>query len=348
MRINNDEYTIERVSLTNHNNEQFIIKPRLTFKDKLNNFKNFAWNSHKKEFFGRNGKSWAKISLFYFCFYASLASIFAAFLAIFMAIIDKRIPTYTIHSNAMSRQAIDGKVIGVSPGLGYRPQSDSQNTLVRVKSRGGYKIYVDLLESFLSQYTTQDKIGEQIIECNENSNLKKLEEQFALNKMCRFEIVEMFGPNNMCTRERNFEFDKAKPCILLKLNKIYDWKPEAYLPADTLPDQLKPYENIVRRYPNNVFVLCEGEFPVDKDLIGSIRYYSRTPDGSGESNIGFLPFYYFPFKNQDGYRSPLIFAYFQSITTNVLVNVVCRAYARNIYINDLYRMGTVHFEIMIE
>ena len=357
MKINNEDYTIERVSLTNNNpnNEHFIVKRRLTFKEKLNNFKNFAWNSHRKEFFGRNGESWAKISLFYFCFYSALALLFAAFLAIFMAIIDKRTPTYKIHSNSMSRQAIDGKLIGTNPGLGFRPQSDSQNTLIRVKSSTklretgfNYQMYVDLLESFLSYYTAQDKIGEQIIDCNDNSDLKKLEEQFSANKMCRFEIVEMFGPNNMCTKERNYEFDKAKPCILLKLNKIYDWKPEAYLSTDVLPDQLKPYEDIVRRYPNNVFVLCEGEFPVDKDFIGSIRYYSRAPDGSGESKIGFLPFYYFPFKNQDGYRSPLIFAYFHSITTNVLVNVVCRGYAKNIFINDLYRSGTVHFEIMIE
>lgn len=355
LKINDQDYTIERVPLNNNCYEQVIVNRPLTFKEKLNNFKIFLWNSQKKEFCGRNGKSWAKISLFYFCFYIGLASFFAAFVAVFMAIIDKRTPTYTGLSNVMSRQAINGKIIGVNPGLGFRPQPDSQKTLIRIKSSSklrenqyNYQEYVDLLESFLSFYTTKDKIGDQVIDCNENSNLKNLETQFEANKVCRFEFVEMFGPNNMCTKERNFEFDKAKPCIVLKMNKIYDWKPEAYLPTDILPDELKPYEDIVRLYPKNVFVLCEGEFPVDKDFIGSIRYFSRTPDGSGESKIGLLPFFYFPYKNQDGYRSPLIFAYFHTITTNVLVNVVCRAYARNIYINDLYRMGTVHFEIMIE
>jgi len=97
-----------------------------------------------------------------------------------------------------------------------------------------------------------------------------------------------------------------------------------------------------------VFILCHGEFQVDLDFTGELTYFSLTPDGEGQSKIGFIPFYYFPYKNQDGYRSPLVFAYFQNITTNVLVNVMCRAYAKNIYRNNLYRIGAVHFEIMID
>ena len=85
-----------------------------------------------------------------------------------------------------------------------------------------------------------------------------------------------------------------------------NWKPEPYLPLDPLPDKLKSYESLVRDYPLKVFVLCDGEFLVDKDFIGSIKYFSRTPDGSGESNIGFIPFYYLPYRNQDGYRSPVV------------------------------------------
>lgn len=208
--------------------------------------------------------------------------------------------------------------------------------------------YIQLLDQFLDFYHTEDKRGEQIINCDPNSDPVELERQFALNKVCRFEIVEMFGPNNMCTKTRNYELDKSKPCILLKLNKIYDWKPEPYEQNDTLPKELQPYEAMVRRYPRNVYILCEGEFQVDHDFLGSIKYYSRTPDGNGESPLGFIPFYYFPFKNQDGYRSPLVFAYFHNITTNVLVNVMCKAYAKNIVRNNLYRMGAVHLEIMID
>lgn len=359
VQVNNEDYMIERATISNNGNtvtrEKFIIKKRLTYKDKFDNFRLFIWNPANKEFLGRDGLSWAKISLFYFCYYLALAALFASMLSIYMAIIDKRTPPYTGKSNVMNRQAIDGKIVGVSPGLGYRPQRDTQTTLIRIKSSDkssdnpyNYRQYVDLLDDYLSAYRIHDKIGEQIINCDQNSNLNDLEKQFEANKVCRFEVVEMLGPNNMCTKERNFEFDKSKPCVLLKLNKIFDWKPEAYLPTDQLPRELLPYEQIVRLYPRNVFVLCEGEFPVDNDFIGTIRYFSRTPDNSGESKLGFLPFYYFPFKNQDGYRSPIVFAYFQNITTNVLVNVMCKAFARNIYRNILYRMGSVHYEIMID
>lgn len=337
--------------------EEVIVKDHLTYKDRLNNFLLFVWNPDKKEFLGRDGESWARISLFYCCFYMALAGLFACMLAIFMAIIDKRIPTYPNEFSVMANQRINDRIVGVSPGLGFRPQRDTFQTLLRIKSSerslthpNNYVQYVEILNQFLSFYEVVDKRGEQIIQCDANSNPSELEKQFSQNKVCRFEIVEMLGPNNMCTKERNYEFDKSKPCILLKLNRIYDWKPEAYGPEDVLPRELQPYESIVRKYPRNVFVLCDGEFQVDKDFLpdGSIRYFSRTPDASGESKLGFIPFYYFPYKNQDGYRSPLVFAYFHNITTNVLINVMCRAYAKNIVRNDLYRMGSVHFEIFID
>jgi hypothetical protein len=40
--------------------------------------------------------------------------------------------------------------------------------------------------------------------------------------------------------------------------------------------------------------------------------------------------------------------YFPEITTNVLVNVMCKAFAKNIHVNTLYRAGSVHFEIIVE
>jgi sodium/potassium-transporting ATPase subunit beta len=330
------------------------FKEYLTVKDRWNNFKLFLWNPDTKEVMGRDGASWAKLSLFYFCFYVTLAFIFAAMLLIFWAIIDKRIPPYSNQSSVMARQAINGRIVGVSPGLGFRPQKYDYSTLLRIKSSErnpnhpeNYQQYVDYLDYFLSFYEVKDRRGEQIIDCGPTSDPALLEKQFGANKVCRFEIVEMLGPNNMCIKSRNYEFDKSKPCVLLKLNKIYNWKPEPYGRLDPLPHELRPYEDIVRKYPRNVFVLCDGENQVDKDFVGGIRYFSRTEDGSGESRLGFIPFYYFPFKNQDGYRAPLIFAYFHNITTNVLVNVMCRAYAKNIYVNDLYRMGSVHFEIFI-
>jgi sodium/potassium-transporting ATPase subunit beta len=335
--------------------DDLIVKDRLTFQDKLNNFLLFVWHPDKKEIFGRDGLSWAKLGLFYACYYMTLAGLFCTMLAIFMAIIDKREPTYYNDFSVMWQQKVDDYHVGVSPGLGFRPQKDPITTLIRVKSSerneshpNSYIHYVRLIDDFLSTYLVVDKRGEQIINCDFNSDPDYLEQQFNLNKVCRFEIVEMFGPENMCTQTRNYEYDKSKPCVLIKLNKIYGWKPEPFGPNDKLPAELRPYETQVRANPRNVFILCSGENQVDRDFTGQITYYSLTPDGQGKAPLGFIPFYYFPFKNQDGYRSPLVFAYFSNITTNVLVNVMCRAYAKNIYRNNLYRIGAVHFEIIIE
>jgi len=285
----------------------------------------------------------------------ALAGIFAAMLAIFMAIIDKRQPTYYNEFSVMWQQKIEVTPVGVNPGLGFRPQLDTFTTLIRIKSSEknlshpySYMRYKNSMDDFLSQYLITDTRGEQIINCDQNSDPAYLDKQFDANKVCRFEIVEMFGPNNMCTETRNYEYDKSKPCIVIKLNKIYGWRPEPYGPNDPLPSELMPYETQVRRNPNNIFILCRGEFQVDLDFTGELTYFSLTPDGEGKSSIGYIPNYYFPYKNQDGYRSPLVFAYFQNITTNVLINVMCRAYAKNIVRNNLYRIGSVHFEVMID
>lgn len=335
--------------------EELIVKERLTYQDKINNALLFFWHPDRKEVFGRDGLSWAKLGLFYACFYMCIAGVFCTMLAIFMAIIDKREPTYFNDFSVMWQQKVETVHVGVNPGLGFRPQKDATTTLIKVKSSEknemhphSYVHYVRLLDDFLSTYLVVDKRGEQIINCDANSDPDYLYEQFSLNKVCRFEIVEMFGPENMCIQTRNYEYDKSKPCVLIKLNKIYGWRPQAYGPNDRLPYELQPYESIVRANPRNVFVLCFGENQVDRDFTGEIVYYSLTPDGKGKAPIGFLPFYYFPYKNQDGYRAPLVFAYFRNITTNVLVNVMCKAYAKNIERNNLYRIGSVHFEIIID
>lgn len=127
--------------------------------------------------------------------------------------------------------------------------------------------------------------------------------------------------------------------------------PEAYLPEDKLPLELRPYDTLVRNNPENIFVICEGENLVDRDLIGDIVYYSRTPlytKVPGQEKIGFLPFYYFPWIYQDDYYPPLVFAHFKNITTSVLVNVICKAFAKNIFIDTVQYSGSVHFEIMID
>ena len=50
-----------------------------------------------------------------------------------------------------------------------------------------------------------------------------------------------------------------------------------------------------------IWFSCEGENPADRENIGPIKYY---PDPG-------VPTYFYPYKNQDGYHSPAVFAHFE-------------------------------------
>ncbi|GBP78471.1 hypothetical protein EVAR_52277_1 [Eumeta japonica] len=89
---------------------------------------------------------------------------------------------------------------------------------------------------------------------------------------------------------------------------------------------------------NMVWVSCQGENPADRENIGPIQYYPYR---------GF-PGYYFPFRNEEGYLSPLIAVHLQRPKTGMLINMECRAWARNIKYDRHEGIGMVHIEVMVD
>ena len=239
------------IMLVQYDDETLLVKERLTFQDNINNFKLFIWNPRKREVLGRTKESWLKICAFYLCYYICLGAFFASCVAVHLSTVDWYKPEYEYASNVMNQQTIDGKLIGVSPGLGFRPHVNPETSLIRVKSSASssnhpynYVQYVKQLDEFLQNFDSKGG-----------------------------EIVHTFGADTPCLDSRNYEYDKAKPCVILKLNKLYGWMPEAYNKTDPLPKELKPYEEIVRAYPENIFVLCEGENPVSEKFQISNLYF---------------------------------------------------------------------------
>jgi sodium/potassium-transporting ATPase subunit beta len=118
---------------------------------------------------------------------------------------------------------------------------------------------------------------------------------------------------NPCTKEKNFGYEEGRPCIFLKLNKIYNWIPEYYNTSSdiqsSMPDRLKTHISNrakLRLDTNVVWVSCEGENPADIENLGNgISYYSLN----GEQ--GFLG-YYFPFMSTKGYLQPLVAVQFNT------------------------------------
>lgn len=142
-----------------------------------------------------------------------------------------------------------------------------------------------------------------------------------------------------CSRDKHYGYlpNSVQPCVLLKLNRIYGWLP---IHSAKMPGNLTK-ANSTDKF---VYVKCEGEYGTDRDNIKQIEYYSAYPT----HDIGGIPFKYFPYRNQPGYLSPLVWVYFKNVSMNVLVNVECKAYAKNIDNKDrLNRRGMTKFSLFI-
>merc|ERR1712062_744953 len=140
---------------------------------------------------------------------------------------------------------------------------------------------------------------------------------------------------------------EGKPCVLIKLNKIFKWLPEPYQSEEDFPQDLPQTiktafnKNVQDGKPelnNRVWLECDGENPADRENIGGITYY---PTNGVSAN-------FYPYLNQKGYLSPVVFARLDNPKHGVLIAVECKAWAKNIHHNSQERRGLVHFEMMID
>ncbi|XP_026839406.1 sodium/potassium-transporting ATPase subunit beta-2 [Drosophila erecta] len=214
------------------------------------------------------------------------------------------------------------------------PEANVESTLVWYESskKDNYKYWVDETSRFLKSYQDLEKQNQ--VNCS-------FEHPPQDDKVCGIDFSS-FSP---CTADNNFGYHVARPCIFLKLNKIYNWIPEIYNDSKTLPDHMpeelkqhiKEKQSLRPNETNVVWVSCEGENPADVENIKARDYYPR---------MGF-PRYYFPFKNIQGYIPPIVAVQF-TVETGVLINIECKAWARNINHDRSDRRGSVHFELMVD
>lgn len=307
---------------------------------KWEGFKTFLWNSETSQFLGRTGSSWAKILLFYVIFYAALAGFFAAMLLVFYQTLDDNKPKW---------QQDEG-LIGSNPGLGFRPmppESNVESTLIWFKSSdsNNIKYWTDEIDKFLETYKSPENMDEterKKLENRVDCGYDKTTDNPPPGKVCKVDISS-FGS---CTSGRKYNYGEAKPCIFLKLNKIFNWQPILYnttgendLPVK-MPKDLKDAIRTTKQASklNTVWISCEGENPADIENIGPIQYFP---------NRGF-PGYFFPFQNQLGYMPPIVALHFERPKPGVLINIECKAWAKNIIHDRTERRGSVHFELMVD
>ncbi|XP_034237476.1 sodium/potassium-transporting ATPase subunit beta-2-like [Thrips palmi] len=290
------------------------------------------YNPSTNEIFGRTCASWGGLAVFYTIFYIVLAAFFAICMKGMLHTIDPKVPYFTQ----------DYSLIGSSPGLGFRPIShdvEKEGSLIWyvAKNETNVKVWTDRIEDFLKPYKNQSSLpggGRNQVQCDASNPAPK-------GKVCAMNM-DNWG---MCQGATSYGYSRSSPCVFVKLNKIYGWVPEYYndtndLPAE-MPDNLKTF--IQTRPPkerNTVWVSCEGENSADKENIGKIQMYPTMG----------IPGYYFPYENQEGYLSPVVAIYLVRPTPKVLINVECRAWAKNINYrrHNTLREGSVHFELMID
>ncbi|XP_076435470.1 sodium/potassium-transporting ATPase subunit beta-like [Babylonia areolata] len=292
---------------------------RETFEDRIKQWRMWLLGT---DYEGRNicmGRSlidWIMLIACYAAFFTVLVVMFVVFMALFYWIVDWNYPT------------IQGPTaILQTPGIGFRPQPNIHNTIVRfVKGDGAtYVHHLDHIEAYLKYYENQNQQGENYIDCNEIRERRVTD----LNKVCRFDLIEL-GPD--CVKQQNFGFDDGQPCILLKLNRVFDWIPEEFTEKN-VPDSIRDHWSQWW-----ITVTCEGETAADRENHGDITYWPAN---------GFH-FKYFPFRNQQGYRSPLVFVRFENPHPGILLMMTCKAWAKNIAQDYNEMVGMVHFELMVD
>lgn len=163
--------------------------------------------------------------------------------------------------------------------------------------------------------------------------------------------LESFGS---CSKDNDYGYSNSAPCIFIKLNRIYGWKPDCYNDIDEIKsgnigmpeDLIKYIESVPKEERNQIWVSCSGG-----NNTGQIDYFPSR---------GF-PEYFYPFENQKNYMSPLIAVkfthptrklnvqfpqrekinYILFVTAQQNVDIECRAWAKNIIYNGSHRERTV-------
>lgn len=300
----------------------------------------FVFNSKTREVLGRTVEAWGKLWLFWGIFCALLATIWGLSMGIFFQTLDFYIPKY--------QQS--GGVIGSNPALGFRPMrgsDDPYSSLIwfRHGGAGNWDELKQNMNEFLQEYEPGyfANQGASLTKCDFTTPPKLEDEACEFN----LEWLSDAGSDIKCIQEENFGYYHGKPCIMIKLNRIYGWQPDPYTIDEIrnhteMPKALK--DDIEKIYASDpldiamVWLHCDGEMDPDKENIGTVSY---TPFRG-------FPGYFFPYRNQRGYLSPVVMVQLKNPEPGVLMNLECTAWARNIKHNRARRTGLTHFEFLMD
>lgn len=278
-------------------------------KDGDGGWRTFVWNSEKKEFLGRTGSSWFKIFLFYVIFYGCLAGIFIGTIQAMLLTLSNYKPTY------QDRVA--------PPGLSHTPLSEKSEISFKKGSEDTYKKYIESMSKLLDLYDDEDQTDTLKYEdCGEFPQSYKergaLDGDGGQKKACRFRR-SWLGSCAGDTDNPSFGFADGKPCLIVKLNRIVNFRPRAPSDNQSLPILLQP------KFQSNLIpIFCTSKKKEDETRVGEIKYF-----GFG----GGFPLQYYPYYGkllQPQYLQPLVAIQFVNLTVDSELRIECKVYGENI------------------
>jgi len=294
-------------------------------KTKLQALRAFFYDGDEGSCLGRTPKQWLRVLIFYCVFYAGLAAFWATCMWGLLQTIDEETPTYVL----------DRSIIGTSPGLASRPLSPEGRESILVYNRKSKKwspatVELPTVDKFLEEYQTPVNNTEI---CSYNN--KRQNESV----VCDVDI-NTWGN---CKPDGRYV---SNMCMFFKINKVFEWLPEYYTSFNSLPQEMpedlkNTINNTLSSSPNQakkVWLSCVGRHDEDKENLGNITYFPEQ---------GF-PGYYYPFRNQAGFRSPVVAVQILEPKPEVVINLECRAWAPNILQDRKEQLGVLNYKIKVE
>lgn len=311
--------------------------------ENFNAFLRFVYNPSDGTVLGRGGKSWGRLLVFYTFYYIFLACLFYASITICWHCLDRETPYFQTRLE--------------NPGVTIQPKIKSKNSLERdiifdVSDPDSYTKYTTQLTEFLGPYDPDNQTGDSFIDCD--NSLPKYYGYGGSHPDDRTKVCKFSAEKLGACGSAPFGYKEGKPCILVKLNKVINWNPVGYFDdideasdykwskAPALSDVLNGKEQT----NNQLYVSCYGLKEKDQEnLNGEVGVSENTkiqPEGLG--------FGFFPYQGkavQKDYLPPLVGVQFTNVKPNVLINVGCKVYAKNIDEMDKLESGYFTFKLQI-
>ncbi|XP_064182977.1 sodium/potassium-transporting ATPase subunit beta-1 [Anguilla rostrata] len=281
-------------------------------KDGDGGWKKFVWNSEKKEFLGRTGGSWAKILLFYVIFYGCLAGIFIGTIQALLLTINDFKPVY------QDRVA--------PPGLSHTPRSEKSEMSFKVGDPSTYQKYVKAMHDFLQAYNDSKQENMMKYEdCGDTAkpyiNRGELDNNQGIKKACIFKRSWLDKCSGL--EDPTFGFSEGKPCLIVKLNRIVNFRPRPPTSNDSIPEEAQS-----KVQPDVIPIYCTNKREEDAAKVREIKYYGIQE--------GF-PLQYYPYYGKQlhpQYLQPLVAVHFTNLTMATELRIECRVYGQNIAYSD--------------